>query len=335
MTDVAVIGGGIAGCATAALLAEAGAAVTLFEREAIAAGASGRNSGILQHPMDPALVALYEASLALYGGARRLRAARAGRRADRRRARRPAGGVRGGRRTLPGADARVARGRRAARRRARPRRRSLRLSRERRAADRADRRHQRVGGESTGGRRADRRRRRRVRRAAAGSACAASCTRPARWWPRPDRGRRRRSAAAPRGCSANWGVVAQVRLRKPPRHAIEQAGVEALTEPGAARRPSCSRSSPPARSRPSARRSPTTSRTPPPSRPRLVERGARFIPELEHAAIEHVRACARPLAADGRPLLGAIERRPVPGHRPRRVGHHARAGVGAAGGAAR
>ena len=67
MTDVAVIGGGIAGCATAALLAEAGAAVTLFEREAIAAGASGRNSGILQHPMDPALVALYEASLALYG----------------------------------------------------------------------------------------------------------------------------------------------------------------------------------------------------------------------------------------------------------------------------
>ena len=39
MTDVAVIGGGIAGCATAAFLAEAGAAVTLYEREAIAAGA--------------------------------------------------------------------------------------------------------------------------------------------------------------------------------------------------------------------------------------------------------------------------------------------------------
>ena len=40
--------------------------MTLFEREAIAAGASGRNSGIVQHPMDPALVALYEDSLALY-----------------------------------------------------------------------------------------------------------------------------------------------------------------------------------------------------------------------------------------------------------------------------
>ena len=49
---VAVIGGGITGCAAAALLAEAGATVTLYEREAIAAGASGRNSGLLQHPMD-------------------------------------------------------------------------------------------------------------------------------------------------------------------------------------------------------------------------------------------------------------------------------------------
>ena len=42
--------------------------MTLYEREAIAAGASGRNSGVLQHPMDPALVPLYEASLELYAG---------------------------------------------------------------------------------------------------------------------------------------------------------------------------------------------------------------------------------------------------------------------------
>src|SRR5918997_1351296 len=65
-SDVAVIGGGIAGCAAAALLAEAGATVRLYEREAIAAGASGRNSGILQHPMDAALVPLHTASLDLY-----------------------------------------------------------------------------------------------------------------------------------------------------------------------------------------------------------------------------------------------------------------------------
>ena len=36
-----MIGGGITGCAAAALLAEAGASVTLYEREEIAAGASG------------------------------------------------------------------------------------------------------------------------------------------------------------------------------------------------------------------------------------------------------------------------------------------------------
>src|SRR5918999_4004466 len=66
MADVAVIGGGIAGCAAAALLAEAGATVRLYEREAIAAGASGRNSGILQHPMDAVLVPLHTASLNLY-----------------------------------------------------------------------------------------------------------------------------------------------------------------------------------------------------------------------------------------------------------------------------
>ena len=66
MDDVAVIGAGIIGCAAAAYLAEGGARVTVYEREAIGAGASGRNSGILQHPMDPETAPLYEASLAEY-----------------------------------------------------------------------------------------------------------------------------------------------------------------------------------------------------------------------------------------------------------------------------
>ena len=64
--DVAVIGGGLVGTATAAFLARAGARVTLWEREALAAGASGRNSGVVQHPFDPPLVPLFEESVGHY-----------------------------------------------------------------------------------------------------------------------------------------------------------------------------------------------------------------------------------------------------------------------------
>jgi len=66
LVDVAVIGGGIVGTAIAAFLAEAGLTVRLFERVEIAAGASGRNSGIVQHPFDPVLADLYRRSLAEY-----------------------------------------------------------------------------------------------------------------------------------------------------------------------------------------------------------------------------------------------------------------------------
>jgi glycine/D-amino acid oxidase-like deaminating enzyme len=64
--DVAIVGGGIIGAAAAAFLAAAGIRVTLYERSEIAAAASGRNSGVIQHPFDPVLVALYRESLALY-----------------------------------------------------------------------------------------------------------------------------------------------------------------------------------------------------------------------------------------------------------------------------
>jgi D-hydroxyproline dehydrogenase subunit beta len=65
--DVAVVGAGIVGCALAAFLAEAGASVLLAERDDVGAAASGRNSGILQHPMDSALAPLFEESLRHYG----------------------------------------------------------------------------------------------------------------------------------------------------------------------------------------------------------------------------------------------------------------------------
>ena len=66
--DVAVIGGGIVGCSLAAFLAEAGARVRVLERDTVAAAASGRNSGAIQHPMEAALAGLHEATLALYAG---------------------------------------------------------------------------------------------------------------------------------------------------------------------------------------------------------------------------------------------------------------------------
>lgn len=66
--DIAIIGGGVVGTAAAALLAGEGARVTLYEREAIAAGASGRNSGVVQHPFDPPLVGLYDGTVEIYRG---------------------------------------------------------------------------------------------------------------------------------------------------------------------------------------------------------------------------------------------------------------------------
>ncbi|MEX1072389.1 MAG: FAD-binding oxidoreductase [Chloroflexota bacterium] len=63
---VAVIGGGIIGCSAAAMLAERGVQVTLFEATAIGAGASGRNLGAIQHPFDPILATLYHDSLDRY-----------------------------------------------------------------------------------------------------------------------------------------------------------------------------------------------------------------------------------------------------------------------------
>ncbi|MBA2633443.1 MAG: FAD-binding oxidoreductase [Chloroflexi bacterium] len=65
-SEIVVIGGGIIGCAAAAILADRGARVTLVERTAVGAGASGRNLGAIQYPFDPALAALYHDSLTRY-----------------------------------------------------------------------------------------------------------------------------------------------------------------------------------------------------------------------------------------------------------------------------
>jgi len=64
--DVAVVGGGIIGCACAYELATRGASVVLLEREQIAAGASGRNHGLLLTPLDAALLPMAGRSSATY-----------------------------------------------------------------------------------------------------------------------------------------------------------------------------------------------------------------------------------------------------------------------------
>jgi glycine/D-amino acid oxidase-like deaminating enzyme len=64
--DVVVVGGGIVGTSAAAFLAEAGARVVLVERDGLASGASGANSGVIQHPFDPVLAGLYHLSVRLY-----------------------------------------------------------------------------------------------------------------------------------------------------------------------------------------------------------------------------------------------------------------------------
>ena len=64
--DVVVLGGGIIGCAAAAIMADRGARVVLVEGVAIGAGASGRNLGVIQHPFDPVLLPLHLESLTRY-----------------------------------------------------------------------------------------------------------------------------------------------------------------------------------------------------------------------------------------------------------------------------
>jgi len=69
MPDVVVVGGGILGAACAYELSARGRSVVLVERGELAAGASGRNHGLMLSPQDPRLGPMFEASLDLYRSA--------------------------------------------------------------------------------------------------------------------------------------------------------------------------------------------------------------------------------------------------------------------------
>ncbi len=295
MTDVAVIGGGIVGCAAAAYLAEAGARVVLHERARIASAASGRNSGVLQDPFDPALRPLFDASIDAYDEledfelppvAGVLMLAEdpdelAGERDALRDDRLEAAWL--DEVALRGAEPGLGDGLVA-----------LRLETGRpvppAAATRAfAERARRAGAE--------------IREGAAVTAADVAahadavlvCAGP--WTPDV--------SGIPLPISPVWGVVAQVELPDPPRHVVEEAGVERIAaEPEAV---------PSVFSLVTAAGASNLGSTflpdePDPAAlaPRLRERGARFVPALARAPITAVRACARPQSADGRPFLGPV-----------------------------
>jgi glycine/D-amino acid oxidase-like deaminating enzyme len=104
-----------------------------------------------------------------------------------------------------------------------------------------------------------------------------------------------------------WGVNVELRLARPPRHGLEEGGVETLLSPGGVPGVLFSLVT---REGSSALGSTFFPERPEPAdvAPAVLERGARFMPALAGTQVVSLRACARPMSADGRPLLG-----PLPG----------------------
>jgi glycine/D-amino acid oxidase-like deaminating enzyme len=312
--DVAIVGGGILGCALAAFLAEDGARVRLYERDELAAGASGRNSGLLQHPMDAALVDVFAASEAHYRGLGHgfafppeaagvlvlgedpgaLEPARSAVAAsfpelraealdpDALRAAEPAlaEGLSAYRletgRVVPPAAATLAFAARA------------------RAAGAELLEGAAVTPLVTDGRATG-------VRTARGTAPAGAVVVAAGPWTS--------ALVDPTGdwrpIAPAWGVNVELRLARPPRHGLEEGGVETLMSPGGAPGVLFSLVT---RDGSSALGSTFFPERPEPAdvAPALLERGARFVPALGGTQVVSLRACARPMSADGRPLLGLL-----------------------------
>ena len=311
--DVAIIGGGIVGCAAAAFLSERGARVELFERAELAGAASGRNSGVLQHPFEPVLAELHVESLRHYRGLDGFELPD-----------RPAGILMLGpeRASLDEARADIAR--------TSPELEPALLDpREVRRLEPAVGRRLWACRLETGFP---------VRPAAATLAFAERARRagavlnegvPA--WPWMTGGRARGVIAGHEHSAAGavlvaagpwtpevidashswrpivpvWGVVVEVELPEPPRHVVEEAGVEDVAAGG----PGSLFSMVVAEGAVSVG-STFLTEEPDPGDWALALRdaGARFVPALAGARVRGTRVCARPQSFDGRPLVG-----PVPG----------------------
>jgi len=324
--EVAIIGGGIIGCAAAAFAAEAGVRVTLYERSEIGAGASGRNMGAVQHPFDPELAPLYEETVGIY---REL----AQRDAEFSFPDEPAGLLmvtpdptlleRDGEESPSGLRADLLAPRQvrslepsladdlwatrletgfpippqaataAMARRAREAGAQIEVGA---AAIPAIENGRAVGVilEGVRPRAAD------VVLVAAGPWSPYLLDASGRWQP----------------IVATWGATAQLELASPPRHVVEELRVESVNQPlgpVADARPPSAENTPSIFTLAAAGSVVTIGSTflgfepdPRAMAPVLVERGKRFLPALSHAHIIATLACARPQSVDGRPLIGEI-----------------------------
>ena len=325
--------------------------VTLVERDGLASGASGANSGVVQHPFDPVLAGLYRETLALYRDLAtadvgfRIGAEPAGllyvsadedavRHVDRSLAeafpgpgpgrggrRRPHGdraGCRAGHVGLPGRHRLPGRARRL----------DLRLRDDRRTPrgrrpDGPDGRRSIAAATLSSGVVVDGETTPADAVLVAAGPWSPSLIDPTGAW-RPIRER--------------WGVVVETELPTGPTHVLEEAEIGAAigtrTEParGRRRRPASTSASCPSTGSPRSGR-PSWRAEPDPGEwmERILTRASRFVPAVADAPIRGTRACARPQSLDGRPLVGRRARRarPVRLRRTRRVGDLDRSGVGA------
>ncbi len=320
MVDVAVIGGGIVGCSVAAHLAASGRSVALIEWTAIAFGASGRNSGVIQHPFDPVLVDLYRRTLDAY------RALPGDHGLDAILSRPPAGLL------MVAHDPDLVRGLAAALATSHPELRPEYLE------PGAVTRTEPALGQDVAACRLEIGFP--VAPAAATDAYAAWARalgvdirigQGARPWLAADTvrgvllddGTRIAAddvvvAAGPwsaglidpsgawRPIRPLWGVVVAIDLDDPPRHAIEEAEID--IEPRAAGGPVTHDFSLIPASGGASLGSTFLAEEPDPAAevPRIVERARTFMPSLDQRRLGALRACARPLSLDGRPLIGRI-----------------------------
>jgi glycine/D-amino acid oxidase-like deaminating enzyme len=316
--DIAIVGGGIVGCAAAAFLTEAGAKVEVYERHEVGAAASGRNSGSVQHPFDPVMTELHAETLELYRGLDGLDLPEA-----------PAGVLMLARersllapaadeiaRQSPELDARLLEP--AALRELEPGLaeglwgcrletgypvRPIAATRAfaRRAFSGGARFHE---GETAWPWVTDSRAR---------GVLAAGVRRPAGavlvtagpWTPEVIDPTRAWQPIVP-----VWGVVADVQMDDPPQHVLEEVGVEELSASGDGAGAGAIFSLVKA-GRQISLGSTFLSEQPPEPRvwtSRLQLAGQRFVPGLRRALVVGARACARPQSLDGRPLVGELPR---------------------------